>query len=91
MTGMKGVCVGTAVVKRCVPVSSCTGEDKGTQKTLMHARSLSLSQESSPTSGVCPGLSRLMIGDIIEKASQLHCRHCVLITDPCLSCEIGAA
>lgn len=49
-------------VEGCVCVSSFTGADKDTR---------GLSLESSPTGRVCPGLSSLMIEDIIKKGSWL--------------------
>lgn len=53
-------------VEGCVSISSLNGGDKDTQ-----THSYSLSQESSPTGRVCPGLSSVIIENIIKK--RLSC------------------
>lgn len=68
-------------VEGCVRISSLNGGDKDTH-TQTH--SYSLSQESSPTGRVCPGLSSVIVENIIKK--RLSCFEFTW-ADLCFSCE----
>lgn len=57
-------------VEGCVRISSLNGGDKDTH-THTQTHSYSLSQESSPTGRVCPGLSSVIVENIIKK--RLSC------------------
>lgn len=61
-------------VRGCVHVSSFTGAELTHTQTHTDRNTHSLSLESSPTGGVCPGLSSLMIQDVIKR--PLSCFIC---------------